>query len=134
MLRKQSRNLMPPPLVIVVEDDPASRRSLGRVLRQGGFDAAMFASAEEFLDAPPGSFPAPPVGLLLDLRLPGMSGLDLQRRLRAGGSELPIIVVTANTQAGVREEVERLGCVAYLPKPCDGDTILSLLRSLDPAS
>jgi FixJ family two-component response regulator len=125
---------MPPPLVIVIEDDAASRRSLGRVLRLGGFDAAVFASAEEFLDAPPASFPAPPVGLVLDLQLPGMSGIDLQRRLRAEGSTLPIIVVTASAQAGAREEVERLGCLAYLSKPCDGDTILSVLRSLDASS
>jgi FixJ family two-component response regulator len=122
---------MPPPLVIVIEDDDASRKSLGRVLRLGGFDAAMFSSAEEFLDAPPGS---PPVGLLLDLQLPGMSGIDLQRQLRAEGSTLPIIVVTANVQASAREEAERLGCLAYLSKPCDGETILSLLRSLDRSS
>jgi FixJ family two-component response regulator len=122
---------MPPPLVIVVEDDAASRKSLGRVLRLGGFDAAMFSSAEEFLDA---SLESPPVGLLLDLQLPGMSGIDLQRRLRAEGSTIPIIVVTANLQASVREEAERLGCLAYLSKPCDGEAILSLLRSIDGSS
>jgi len=121
----------PLPLVIVIEDDPASRKSLGRVLRLGGFDAAMFASAEEFLGA---TLEAPPVGMLLDLQLPGLSGLDLLRRLRAEGSRLPIIVITANTHPGVREEAVRLGCLAYLQKPCDGRTILTLLRSLETAS
>jgi FixJ family two-component response regulator len=120
--------------VLVVEDDPASRKSLGRVLRLGGFDAAMFASAEEFLQTRPDAPPVSPIGMLLDLQLPGMSGLDLHRRLRAEGSRLPIIVITANAQAGIREQVERLGCLAYLQKPCDGETILSLLRSLETAS
>lgn len=130
--------LSPPPLplVIVVEDDPASRKSLGRVLRLGGFDAVMYASAEEFLGATHESFssgPSGPVAMLLDLQLPGLSGLDLQRRLRREGSRLPIIVITANAHAGIREEVERIGCLAYLQKPCDGRTILALLRSLETA-
>lgn len=120
------------PLVIVVEDDPASRKSLGRVLRVGGFDAAMFASAEEFLAARLESLPVEPVGMLLDLNLPGLSGLELQRRLRTEGSRLPIVVLTANAGAAIREEAVRLGCLAYLQKPCEGRTILALLRSLSP--
>ena len=115
------------PLVIVVEDDPASRKSLGRVLDAGGFDAAIFASAEEFLTA---TLASAPIGMLLDLQLTGMSGLDLQRRLRNEESDLAIIVITANVDSRIREEVERLGCLAYLSKPCGGDTILALLRSL----
>ena len=114
-------------LVVVVEDDPASRRSLGRVLRVGGYDAVMFPSAEEFLSA---TLQSTPIALLLDLQLAGLSGLDLQRHLRAAGSRLAIIVLTANVDARVREEVERLGCLAYLSKPCNGRTILTLLRSL----
>ncbi len=115
------------PLVVVVEDDPASRKSLERVLHVGGFDAAMFASAEEFLSS---ALESSAIGMLLDLQLPGLSGVDLQRRLRTEGSTLPIIVITANVDVRIREEVERLGCVAYLSKPCDGHTILALLRSL----
>lgn len=115
------------PLVVVIEDDPASRKSLSRVLHLGGFHAAMFASAEEFLAA---TLPSSPIALLLDLQLTGLSGLDLQRCLRVQGSTVPIIVITANTDGRIREAVERLGCRAYLPKPCDGDTILTLLRSI----
>jgi FixJ family two-component response regulator len=117
----------PEPLVVVVEDDPASRKSLGRVLRAGGFDAAMFASAEEFLSATKG---LSPIALLLDLQLPGLSGLDPQRRLRSEGSTLPIVVITAHDDSRVREDVERLGCLAYLAKPCNSATILALLRPL----
>ena len=114
--------------VVVVEDDPASRKSLGRVLRVGGFEALLFESAEEYLASGPS--PSSPIAMLLDLQLPGMSGLDLQRRMRTEGSTLPIIVITANDDPRFRDEAEHLGCLAYLSKPCDGKTILALLDFL----
>ena len=116
------------PLVVVIEDDPASQKTLARVLRAGGYDAATYDSAEEFLASPPRSSP---IGLLLDVNLGGMSGLDLQRRLRKEGSTLPIIIITAFDDARSRDQAERLGCVAYLRKPCEAETILSLLRRLE---
>jgi FixJ family two-component response regulator len=115
------------PLVVVIEDDPASQRTLARVLRAGGYESAIYASAEDFLSSPPD---ATPIGLLLDVHLGGMSGLDLQRRLRKEGSTLPVIIITAFDDARSREQAERLGCVAYLRKPCEAATILSLLRDL----
>jgi FixJ family two-component response regulator len=115
------------PLVVVVEDDAGSRRSLARVLRAGGFEPATYASAEEFLAAPPAHLP---VGMLLDVRLPALSGLDLQKQLRREGSTIPIIIMTALEDAASREEAERYGCLAYLNKPCDGDRILTLLQGL----
>ena len=118
---------MPMPLVAVVEDDPASQKTLARVLRAGGYEAALYASAEEFLSSPPQSSP---IGLLLDVHLSGMSGLDLQRRLRNEGSTIPVIIITAFDDARSREQAERAGCVAYLRKPCEAETILALLRRL----
>lgn len=115
------------PLVVVIEDDSVSQKTLARVLRAGGYEAALYASAEEFLSSPPGSSP---LGLLLDLHLGGMSGLDLQRRLRSEGSTVPVIIITALDDSRSREEAERLGCVAYLRKPCEAETILALLRGL----
>lgn len=115
------------PLVAVVEDDPASQKTLARVLRTGGYEAAIYASAEEFLSSPP---PSAPIGLLLDLHLGGMSGLDLQRRLKNEGSTVPVIIITAFDDVRSREQAERLGCVAYLRKPCEAETILALLRGL----
>jgi FixJ family two-component response regulator len=115
------------PLVVVIEDDRGSQKTLARVLRTGGFDAAIYASAEEFLASPPQSSP---IALLLDIHLGGMSGLDLQRSLRAQGSTLPVIVITAFDDARSREQAERFGCVAYLRKPCEAETILTLLRGL----
>ncbi len=116
------------PLVAVVEDDPASQKTLARVLRAGGYEAALYASAEEFLSSPPQSSP---IGLLLDVHLSGMSGLDLQRRLRNEGSTIPVIIITAFDDARSREQAERAGCVAYLRKPCEAEIILALLRRLD---
>ena len=115
------------PIVAVVEDDPASQKTLARVLRMGGYEAALYASAEEFLSSPPKSSP---IGLLLDVHLSGMSGLDLQRRLRDEGSTIPVIIITAFDDLRSREQAERLGCVAYLRKPCEAETILALLRRL----
>jgi FixJ family two-component response regulator len=115
------------PLVAVVEDDTASQKTLARVLRTGGYQAALYASAEEFLSSPPKSSP---IGLLLDVHLSGMSGLELQRRLRNEGSTIPVIIITAFDDLRSREQAERLGCVAYLRKPCEAETILELLRRL----
>ena len=115
------------PLVVVIEDDLASQKTLVRVLRAGGYAAAAYASAEEFLASPPQSSP---IGLLLDVHLGGMSGLDLQRRLRNEGSSVPVIIITAFDDPRGREQAERLGCVAYLRKPCEAQTILTLLRGL----
>lgn len=118
---------MPKLLVAVVENDPTSQETLARLLRLGGYEAAVYASAEEFLASPPRSSP---IGLLLDVHLSGMSGLDLQRRLRDEGSTIPVIIITAFDDARGREQAERVGCVAYLRKPCDAETILALLRRL----
>jgi len=115
------------PLVVVIEDDHASQKTLARVLRTGGYDAATYASAEEFLSSRPQS---PPIGLLLDVHLGGMSGLDLQRLLKEEGSAVPIIIITAFDDARSRQQAERLGCVAYLRKPCAAETILTVLRGL----
>lgn len=115
------------PLVVVIEDDLASQKTLARVLRAGGFDAAIYGSAEDYLSSPPVSSP---IGLLLDVHLGGMSGLELQRRLKSEGSKLPVIIITAFDDARAREQAERLGCLAYLRKPCEAETILALLARL----
>jgi FixJ family two-component response regulator len=114
------------PLVVVVEDDPATLKALGRVLRAGGFDTATYSSAEAFLDAPPARAPA---CLLLDNHLGGMSGLDLQRNLRARGSTVPVIVMTAVDDRRIRNEAYRIGCAGCLDKGDDIDVLLKLLRS-----
>jgi len=116
------------PLVVVVEDDAASRKTLGRVLRAGGFEEAMYESAEAYLQSPPVS---DPIALLLDVNLEGMSGIDLLRRLRSAGSTVPVVIITAYDNPRARDEAERLGGVAYLRKPCEAETILTIVRTLE---
>jgi FixJ family two-component response regulator len=115
------------PLVALIDDDLAVLKAVARLLRASGFEAATYRSAEDFLTAPPA---APPVCLVLDLKLGGMSGLDLLRRLRALQSGLSIIVMTGGDDPRVREEVYRLGCAGYFPKQADAELLVELIRSL----
>jgi FixJ family two-component response regulator len=116
-----------PPLVVVVEDDLATLRALGRVLRAGGFEAAMYGSAEEYLASPPLRLPT---CMVIDVQLGKYSGLDLQRQLKGLGSTVPVIVMTAFDDPRRRAEAYRLGCVAYLDKGSDIEELLSVVRSL----
>src|SRR5262245_35798775 len=116
----------PPPLVVVVEDDLATLKAIGRVLRAGGFEAATYRCAEDYLASPP---PRAPACMLLDVQLEGMSGLDLQRELNARGSTVPVIVMTAFDNRRVRDEARRMGCAGYLDKVADIDFLLKMIRS-----
>ena len=114
-------------LVAIVEDDDVSRSSLGRLLRVGGFEPALFDSAEAFIAAPPNRAL---LCLIVDVHLTGMSGIELQRRLRGEGSEVPIIVTTGIRTDVIRERAQQAGCAAFLWKPFSADTILGLLGSI----
>jgi FixJ family two-component response regulator len=114
-------------LVAVIEDDDTARIALGRLLDAAGFELALFADAESFLAARQNRAWT---CLIVDVQLPGMSGIDLQRTLRSEGSEAPVIIITARETDAIRERAERAGCAAFLSKPFEGDTILALLGSL----
>lgn len=120
--------MMPTPShVVVVEDDQATLKGLTRVLRAGGFHPIPYASAEQFLASPPVQRP---VCILLDVKLGGMTGIDLQRRLRAMGSSLAVIILSAVDDDEVRREASQLGCTAFLAKDTDADVLLGLIRTL----
>jgi FixJ family two-component response regulator len=107
--------------IAIVDDDEPLREALGSVLKAAGFSIATFASAEEFLGRPDrGELSA----LILDIRLPGMSGIELQCRLVAAGSVIPIIFVTAHGDDSVRDAVIKAGASAFLTKPVRGDRLL----------
>jgi FixJ family two-component response regulator len=103
--------------VVVVEDDPGMREALQRVLSVGGFRVAIFASAEALLAA---GLPPETACCVFDVRLPGASGLELQRVLASRGSAVPVIFMTAFDDPSVREEAGRLGAAGYLMKPFGG--------------
>ena len=115
------------PFIVVVEDDPGTQKALARLLRVAGFDPVIYSSAEEFLGA---TLPRPPACLVLDVHLGVLSGLELLRQLRADGSQLPVIMMTAHDDRRVVQEAHRNGCLAFLQKEADGETLLALLRSL----
>ena len=110
-------------IVAVVEDHEGLRNAVGRLLRTAGYETALFDSAEAYLSAPP---PAP-VCVLIDTYLPGMSGLDLQQRLRAHPPAPPIILTTADH--ALAEHAASLGCDALLIKPVSSQALLSTVAS-----
>ena len=116
-----------PALVAVVEDDEFARAALGRVLQAGGFQPALFDSAEAFISSPP---TAALLCLIVDVQLAGMSGLDLQMKLRSEGFDVPVIIVTGQRVHAIRERAEQAGCAAFLWKPFSAQTILALLASI----
>jgi FixJ family two-component response regulator len=115
------------PLVSVVDDDESVRESLRGLMRSVGFRVAAFASAEEFAtSAQLGSTDC----LILDVRMPGMNGLDLQRQLAASDCDLPIIFITAHASDEVaRSRALRDGAVAYLIKPFSEDALLTAVNT-----
>ena len=115
----------PPVVVAVVEDDAPSRTALGRLLRAAGFEPALFESAEAYIDASPA-----PTCIVVDVQLPGMSGIELQQRLRANGTAPPIIVTTSSHEAVIQERAEENGCAAFFWKPVDGHTLTETIASL----
>jgi FixJ family two-component response regulator len=111
--------------VAIIDDDASANRALGRLLRGAGFDPKGFDSAETFLADPM----RPAFGcLLVDIQLTGMSGLELQRRLQAEGSRLPVIFITAHDDPAAREEAVRRGCLAFFRKTDPGALIVDALR------
>jgi FixJ family two-component response regulator len=118
---------MPPlrPIVAIVDDDAAMRKSLVRLLGATGYETVAFASAQEFLDSDASSRAQ---ALVLDIHLEGMSGIELQRQLRADGSTLPVVFITAYDQEATRAEAVAAGCVAYLSKTLDPSRLQAALE------
>ena len=102
------------PTVLVVDDDPALRQSVGLLLESVGLDAQLFASIADFLNSDP---PDGPACLVLDVRLPGKSGLDLQRELAAANRELPIIFITGHGDIPMTVQAMKGGAIEFLTKP-----------------
>jgi FixJ family two-component response regulator len=118
---------MPDPnsTILVIDDDPDVRASVGRLLRSLGYNVQLFGSIDEFLksDRPDG-----PTCLVLDVRLPGQSGLDLQRELAAGNRELPIIFVTGHGDIPMSVQAMKGGAIEFLTKPFRDQDLLDAIQ------
>ena len=114
------------PIVFVVDDDPSVRRSIERVIQPTGFIVETFQSAADFLRRPR---PEGPACLVLDVRLPGLSGLDLQRELTNAGIQLPIIFITAHGDIPMTVRAMKGGAVEFLTKPFRTEHLLYAVRA-----
>jgi FixJ family two-component response regulator len=113
------------PTVLVVDDDPDLRASIARLLRSLDLDARPFASISDFLEADP---PDGPTCLVLDVRLPGQSGLDLQRELTAAHRQLPIIFITGHGDIPMTVQAMKGGAVEFLTKPFRDQALLDAIQ------
>jgi len=112
------------PIIAIVDDDDSLRNSLNNLIRSVGFRAQGFPSAEGFLNAPELHDTA---CLILDVRMPGMSGLDLQSRLVAANSKIPIIFITSHGDGDARARALEAGAVDFLYKPFREEALLKAI-------
>jgi FixJ family two-component response regulator len=116
------------PTVLVIDDDPKFRESLGRLLQSVGLDTRLFASVSDFLKS---ERPHGPTCLVLDVRLPGLSGLDFQRELAASDVQIPIIFITGHGDIPMSVQAMKRGAIEFLTKPCrDQDLIDAIYLGL----
>jgi FixJ family two-component response regulator len=115
----------PPPTVFVVDDDDDVRVSLAGLLRSAGLRAETFATAQEFLGR---EVREEASCLVLDLQLPGVDGLEVQRELTRSGESMPIIFVTAHGDIPTTVTAMKSGAAEFLTKPFDGDTLIDAIR------
>lgn len=111
-------------LVAVVDDEESVRKALRRLLRSAGMQVETFSSGQEFLNSLTSHQPD---CLLLDLHMPGLTGLDVQCRLAAAKTRLPTIIITGHDQPGVANEALSAGASAYLTKPADERVLLEAI-------
>src|ERR1700739_755907 len=112
--------------VLVIDDDVDIRTPLGRLLRSVGLNAKLFASVSDLLESEPTQGPS---CLVLDVRLPGQSGLEFQRELAAAGRELPIIFITGHGGLPMWVQAMKSGAIEFLTKPIRDQELLDAIQS-----
>jgi len=110
--------------IAVVDDEPSVRSSLARLLRSAEYEAATYPSGEEFLDSLAAGSPD---CLILDLRMPGLSGFDVLARLALGGRHVPVIVLTSFPSPEIRSRALSEGVKAFLEKPVERSTLIDAI-------
>ncbi len=114
------------PKVLVVDDDASVRVALRRLIRSAGLAVETFASAEDLLETWPSDTPG---CLIVDVQMPGLSGLELQTKLAASGSTVPIIFITAHDDPNVRSRALNGGATDFLEKPFDDEELISAIHA-----
>jgi FixJ family two-component response regulator len=112
------------PTVCVVDDDPSVCKAMGRLIKSAGFKVKTYDSAQRFLDE---NHTTEPDLLVLDVRMPGMNGLDLQNHLAASGRAIPIVFITAHENGRAKTTAMAKGAVAFFQKPFDEKDLLGAI-------
>jgi FixJ family two-component response regulator len=115
----------PAAVVFVVDDDASVRKSLARLISDAGYTVQTFASAREFLARPPSAGPS---CVVLDVRMPGLTGLDLQQTLTSAAHEIPIIFITGHGDISMSVKAMKDGAVDFLTKPFAGKDLLEAIQ------
>jgi FixJ family two-component response regulator len=113
--------------VAIVDDEPAVRTALARLLEASSFETSTYGSAREFIDSMPRGVPQ---CLIVDVHMPDFTGLDLQRYLNRMNKKIPTIVITAFDDAGIRERSAASGAKAFLTKPLHGPTLIDAIMNV----
>ena len=113
------------PLIAIVDDDPSVREGLSSLIRSAGLKVETFESAQDFLARPAVEAPS---CLVLDLQLPGLSGLDLQKRMAEVGLEIPIVFLTGHGNIPASVQAMKAGAVEFLTKPFDDEELLRAIQ------
>ena len=111
-------------MIYVIDDDASVRKAFGRLLRSANLDAETFSSAEEFLSSPKQKENA---CIIIDIRMPGLTGFDLLERLITERIRIPVIAVSAHDDAETREHAKELGAVSFFRKPIDDQALLDAI-------
>jgi len=112
-------------IIAIVDDDPSVRQGLQRLIRSAGWKPETFATAQEFLDRPRAEAPS---CLVLDLQLPGLSGLDLQKQMAEVGLATPIVFLTGHGDIPASVKAMKAGAVEFLTKPVDEQDLLNAIQ------
>ena len=129
MQSDQAKMAIERPLLSVVDDDESVRESLPDLLREFGFAARAFSSARDFLSS---DYLDETRCLILDVAMPGMSGLDLQQELKHRGKEIPIIFITGQKDEDIRKQAFTQGAVKFLYKPFSDNVLLDAVNAALP--
>jgi FixJ family two-component response regulator len=124
-VRSSPMSTVTPPIVFIVDDDVSVRESLELLIQNEGWQAETFASAQEFLDHPRTALPS---CLILDVSLPGLNGLDLQQRVAAERTDMPIIFITGHGDIPMTVRAMKAGAIEFLTKPFQDEALLNAIR------
>ena len=111
--------------VFVVDDDASVRTGLGRLIRVAGYDTRLYGDSSTFLAE---VCQTPNACIVMDLRMPGLTGISLQAELASKGISMPVIIVTADEDADTRHRARQAGAVAFFRKPVDGPALLDAIE------